>query len=132
MTHNNSESEGNTGSAESSLCCSFCGKKHRAVRKLIAGPAVNICNECIEVCVDVIADDARFVGPDGSGVGNQVVDDQPVATTPELGLVFRCALCRTPTTSVEAVLVPERGPLCPGCVGEIQAAIAIKRGDEGS
>lgn len=39
------------------LCCSFCGKSQREVRKLIAGPAVYICDECIELCKDIIAEE---------------------------------------------------------------------------
>ena len=41
------------------LRCSFCGKSQHEVRKLIAGPTVYICNECVEVCLDIIAED-RF------------------------------------------------------------------------
>lgn len=40
------------------LRCSFCGKSQREVRKLIAGPAVYICDECIELCNDIIAEDS--------------------------------------------------------------------------
>ena len=40
--------------------CSFCGKSQEQVRKLIAGPTVFICDECVEVCNDIIADDNRF------------------------------------------------------------------------
>jgi len=39
------------------LRCSFCGKNQHEVRKLIAGPTVYICNECVEVCLDIIAED---------------------------------------------------------------------------
>lgn len=39
------------------LCCSFCNKDQNDVRKLIAGPTVFICNECVEVCNDIIEDD---------------------------------------------------------------------------
>jgi len=39
----------------STLTCSFCGKHHRKVKKLIAGPGVYICNECIDRCVEIIA-----------------------------------------------------------------------------
>ncbi|MDO8526503.1 MAG: ATP-dependent Clp protease ATP-binding subunit ClpX [Deltaproteobacteria bacterium] len=48
-----------------SLHCSFCGKNQREVRKLIAGPTVYICDECIELCNDIIAEEnsrARQVG----------------------------------------------------------------------
>ena len=42
------------------LRCSFCNKDQNDVRKLIAGPTVFICDECVEVCNDIIADDHRF------------------------------------------------------------------------
>jgi len=41
---------------ENSIKCSFCGKGHDEVRKLIAGPTVYICNECVELCNEIIAD----------------------------------------------------------------------------
>jgi len=40
------------------LFCSFCGKNQSEVRKLIAGPAVYICDECIQLCSEIRADDA--------------------------------------------------------------------------
>ncbi|WP_299295983.1 ATP-dependent Clp protease ATP-binding subunit ClpX [uncultured Mobiluncus sp.] len=46
------------------LKCSFCGKSQRQVRKLIAGPGVYICDECIELCNDIIAEEL-----DGSPAG---------------------------------------------------------------
>jgi len=42
------------------LRCSFCNKDQNDVRKLIAGPTVFICDECVEVCNDIIADDNRY------------------------------------------------------------------------
>ncbi len=44
-------------SKEGKLYCSFCGKSQKEVRKLIAGPTVYICNECIELCNEIIADE---------------------------------------------------------------------------
>src|SRR4030043_400241 len=41
---------------ENALKCSFCGKGHAEVKKLIAGPTVYICNECVELCNEIIAD----------------------------------------------------------------------------
>jgi len=41
------------------LVCSFCGKSQREVKKLIAGPTVHICDECIELCNDIIAEEAE-------------------------------------------------------------------------
>jgi ATP-dependent Clp protease ATP-binding subunit ClpX len=45
------------GTDNSNLCCSFCGKSQKEVRKLIAGPTVYICDECIELCNDIIAEE---------------------------------------------------------------------------
>ncbi|MBX7100514.1 MAG: ATP-dependent Clp protease ATP-binding subunit ClpX [Myxococcaceae bacterium] len=39
------------------LCCSFCGKSQKEVKKLIAGPTVYICDECIQLCNDIIAEE---------------------------------------------------------------------------
>jgi len=48
------------------LTCSFCGKAQEEVKKLIAGPAVYICDECIELCKDIIAEEAQLEEPAGS------------------------------------------------------------------
>jgi len=50
-----------TGDSEI-LRCSFCNKDQNDVRKLIAGPTVFICDECVDVCNDIIADDKRVEG----------------------------------------------------------------------
>ena len=39
------------------LLCSFCGKSQDEVKKLIAGPSVYICDECIQLCNEIIAED---------------------------------------------------------------------------
>ena len=67
-----------TGESEV-LRCSFCNKDQNDVRKLIAGPTVFICDECVEVCNDIIADDNRFESRTGArsslpgSAGNQEV-----------------------------------------------------------
>jgi len=43
---------------EKLLYCSFCGKSQHEVRKLIAGPSVFICDECIELCNDIIREES--------------------------------------------------------------------------
>ena len=43
--------------SKNKLYCSFCGKGQHEVRKLIAGPTVFICDECIELCKDIIHED---------------------------------------------------------------------------
>jgi ATP-dependent protease Clp ATPase subunit len=39
------------------LICSFCGKSHHDVRKLVAGPRVLICDECVELCMAIVRED---------------------------------------------------------------------------
>ena len=39
------------------LYCSFCGKSQHEVRKLIAGPSVYVCDECVELCNDIIREE---------------------------------------------------------------------------
>ena len=51
-------SEKDDNSPEKLLYCSFCGKSQQEVKKLIAGPSVFICDECIELCNDIILEEA--------------------------------------------------------------------------
>ena len=48
------------GDAKSTLYCSFCGKSQHEVRKLIAGPTVFICDECVELCMDIIREEHKI------------------------------------------------------------------------
>lgn len=43
------------------LCCSFCGKNQHEVKKLIAGPNVYICNECVDLCLDIIGEEQEQI-----------------------------------------------------------------------
>ena len=43
------------------LCCSFCGKSQNEVKKLVAGRGVYICDECIEVCINIVADEMNEI-----------------------------------------------------------------------
>ncbi|HVU29986.1 MAG TPA: ATP-dependent Clp protease ATP-binding subunit ClpX [Sphingomicrobium sp.] len=47
------------GDSKSTLYCSFCGKSQHEVRKLIAGPTVFICDECVELCNDIIREESK-------------------------------------------------------------------------
>jgi len=54
---------GNQGSdSKNTLYCSFCGKSQHEVRKLIAGPTVFICDECVELCMDIIREETKSSG----------------------------------------------------------------------
>ena len=52
-----SDKDSDIGEGEKLLFCSFCGKNQNEVRKLIAGPSVYICNECIDLCNDIIKEE---------------------------------------------------------------------------
>ncbi len=51
-----------TGDSKNTLYCSFCGKSQHEVRKLIAGPTVFICDECVELCMDIIREETKAGG----------------------------------------------------------------------
>ncbi|SDD83518.1 ATP-dependent Clp protease ATP-binding subunit ClpX [Paracoccus isoporae] len=71
----------NETDSKNTLYCSFCGKSQHEVRKLIAGPTVFICDECVELCMDIIREETKASGlKSGEGVPTpleicQVLDD---------------------------------------------------------
>ncbi len=76
-----SKSSSGSSDSKNTLYCSFCGKSQHEVRKLIAGPNVFICNECVELCMDIIREeDKTQIVRSGDGVPapseiKQVLDD---------------------------------------------------------
>ena len=83
--------------------CSFCDKPERDVRSLIAGPSVFICNECIEACNEVIADETRL-------------------RTGRVKATLECAICQTPIDALEATFIARAGrTICPACVKAVKA-----------
>jgi ATP-dependent Clp protease ATP-binding subunit ClpX len=52
-------SKAGDGDSKNALYCSFCGKSQQELRKLIAGPSAHICNECVELCMDIIGEDNK-------------------------------------------------------------------------
>jgi len=52
-------SKSDSTDAKNTLYCSFCGKSQHEVRKLIAGPTVFICDECVELCMDIIREEGK-------------------------------------------------------------------------
>ena len=71
----------NSGDSKNTLYCSFCGKSQHEVRKLIAGPTVFICDECVELCMDIIREENKSsMVKSGNGVPSpqeilKVLDD---------------------------------------------------------
>ncbi|MHA6288713.1 ATP-dependent Clp protease ATP-binding subunit ClpX [Maricaulis sp. CAU 1757] len=54
-----SKTTGGDSESKNTLYCSFCGKSQHEVRKLIAGPTVFICDECVELCMDIIREESK-------------------------------------------------------------------------
>src|SRR4051794_22698553 len=86
------------------LRCSFCNKSQRDVMRMIAGPKVQICDECVDICLGILAegDAQRFTEP---------------------STILLCALCRVATPEESSVYVDDRGVLCAGCVAAIEAVL---------
>ena len=74
----------NSGKNEKDLVCSFCGKHQDEVERMIIGPGVNICSECIGLCYDLLADKPEHPGSNRPSRGNasrarvQAADDLSV------------------------------------------------------
>jgi len=102
------------------LRCSFCNRAQAEVRKLIAGPKVFICDECIQVCIDIIRAEENQSSP-------AAVAPPSESSSAYLVQVVTCKLCGMRLPIEEALVISERGFLCPGCSGEVEAALAQKR-----
>lgn len=104
---------------EPPLRCSFCNKTQADVRKLVAGPSAFICNECVDVCVDIMR-----------GTNDEPPREVLVPAAPGLSdanVVVTCTLCSLPVPRAEALAVAGRGFLCAGCCGEVEASLAEQR-----
>ena len=64
--------EKKTSSGEKTLYCSFCGKSQHEVKKLIAGPSVFICDECIDLCNEIIRDEVTATDANGKVVNSDL------------------------------------------------------------
>src|SRR5512140_1585872 len=84
------------------LVCSFCGKSQKEVRKLIAGPTVYICDECVDICIPIV---------------NRGTEDErsAPATAAATGLAVTCRLCQLATLPAGSLFLPGRGTLCSAC-----------------
>jgi ClpX C4-type zinc finger protein len=97
------------------LRCSFCNKPQRDVKKLVAGPNVQICDECIDICNDIVRQDIILVAgdPDRAALPPDPPDDRPSRN---------CLLCGELTISQLQMDVPDRGMVCVGCVSAVRSA----------
>jgi hypothetical protein len=98
------------------LRCAFCNKVQDDVKKLIAGPRVFICDGCVEICNDILADDERHEGRAGS-TGAKRTEANPAPWPKKI----QCALCRVPIHADEGIVIVNRGMLCTECVDAVEA-----------
>jgi hypothetical protein len=101
------------------LRCSFCNKLQDDVPELISGPRVFICNECVAVCNDVLADNEQFEKLHGKKTRERTSD----GPTPWPNMI-RCALCHVAIRADEGIVITgNRGTLCADCVKAVEAAV---------
>jgi hypothetical protein len=93
--------------------CSFCSKDRDEVRKLVAGPSVHICDECVDLCRKILAEDQE----DGA------TTESP-ASVEEKRL---CGICMEERESDELIFLPHAAYMCASCLEEMQS-VRDKRG----
>jgi ATP-dependent protease Clp ATPase subunit len=106
------------------LHCSFCNKTEDDVRKLIAGPTVYICDECVAVCVGILADDRR-AGREAAATGSTPGASPSTKDWPSSDAW--CAFCGNVATLETALVIENRTLLCESCVEAIAATAAEAR-----
>jgi hypothetical protein len=97
---------------EDDLRCSFCNKRRMDVNKVIAGPSVLICDECVDICNDILAEDkvpGALTALEAELSGRSSSND-----------LVRCRLCQVLYTKEESTAFPDRGWLCHGCVDSVR------------
>jgi hypothetical protein len=106
------------------LRCSFCNKTAEDVGKLIAGPTVYICDECVDVCVDIIADDPSFQALSRDSAGAK----HPHTTARALAQIgATCSLCGKSALLDQVLPIESRGVLCGECADAVEDALAQGR-----
>jgi hypothetical protein len=89
--------------------CSFCGKSQNEVRKLVAGPSVHICDECVELCQNIVAQEVD--------VGKKAKTRAGTGKAKESRL---CGICMEPRETDELIFLPHAAYMCAGCLEELQ------------
>jgi ATP-dependent Clp protease ATP-binding subunit ClpX len=77
-------SEAATSQAPAAVACTFCLKRAADVQKMVAGPGVFICNECVGLCAEIIASEAAAEMPKPASWEERVSDDDLLATLPKI------------------------------------------------
>ena len=96
---------------EVKLACAFCGKSQRQVRKLIAGPTVYICDECIKLCNDILAEEKHK---------KREARDQPERENEKRAkesITFCCSFCGKTQREVRNLIAGPSVYICNECIG---------------
>ena len=108
--------------------CSFCGKRRREVRKLVSGPRVFICNECVALCREIIGprppraaaadddDDGRTTLDMPAQDAQPVPDDEDVTAERKPPDDRHCSFCGKQKTDVEKLVSGPLVYICNECV----------------
>jgi len=109
------------GSPPPVLRCSFCNKSQRDVKKLIAGPKIYICDECVGICLDIIRED-RILDPGSQARPESeeaaVLNDPPLEVRP-----VRCGFCGAVRPVEFCLPIQNRGWLCGGCLDAVKEVL---------
>ena len=100
------------------LRCSFCNKSRGEGVRVIAGPGVSICRECVGICNRILAED---------GAEGRAANDAPDRRFDENG---GCGLCGNSRRLEEMVSVPGCGRICPVCLAAVAAILPPRPGGE--
>jgi hypothetical protein len=100
------------------LRCSFCNKWQHDVERLIAGPKLFICDECVEICNDIIADDKRV--SKSAGATRVRGAEEPIPWPKRI----ECALCHVAIPTGDGIAITgNRGTVCADCVKAVAAMV---------
>ena len=92
--------------------CSFCNKSPFDIRRLVAGPGAKICDDCVQVCVEILGGGTAAQAPPGSA---KLLEWQ--------GQVY-CSICQTEVPDEDVVPVGDRGFLCRPCLAALRQVVA--------
>ena len=97
---------------EKEASCSFWGKRAKDVLKIIAGPSVHICDECVKLCSGIVAEEleaAKGIGANAKKSAGDSMEDH------------LCGVCMEPRETDELIFLPHAAYMCAGCLEDIQA-----------
>jgi hypothetical protein len=116
--------EGGGSAPPPALRCSFCSKSQRDVEKLIAGPKVYICCECVDICNDILRENRMLVEPRTISRAAEPEPEGEILTNPPVDAYpIRCKLCGAWTVVQFCSPVANRGWVCGACLDAVREVL---------